>query len=58
LGKIGIQLIYLSGRESFSVLVYGPIGFPYNVLIDSERKIIAENIELSDLEKKLSELLK
>jgi len=53
-----IHVSDLSGRESFPVLVYAPTETPYNVLIDSEGKIIGENIELSDLEKKLAELLK
>lgn len=44
--------------ESESVSVYGFEGIPYNVLIDPQGVIIAENLRGFDLEQKLSEVLK
>lgn len=44
--------------ESESVKVYGFEGIPYNVLIDPNGIIIAENLRGPDLENKLQEVLK
>lgn len=44
--------------ESESVKVYGFEGIPYNVLIDPNGIIIAENLRGPDLENKLQEILK
>ncbi len=44
--------------DSESVKVYGFEGIPYNVLIDPQGIIIAENLRGFDLEQKLSEVLK
>ncbi|ULQ55111.1 TlpA family protein disulfide reductase [Flavihumibacter rivuli] len=44
--------------DSESVKVYGFEGIPYNVLIDPNGTVIAENLRGFDLDKKLSEVLK
>ncbi|MBC6491617.1 hypothetical protein BC349_11195 [Flavihumibacter stibioxidans] len=44
--------------DSESVKVYGFEGIPYNVLIDPQGTIIAENLRGFDLENKLTEVLK
>jgi hypothetical protein len=40
------------------VNLYGFMGIPYNVLIDPQGKVVADNLRGADLEKKLSEVLK
>ena len=44
--------------DSEAVSLYGFQGIPYNVLVDPQGKIIADNLRGSDLEKKLAEVLK
>lgn len=44
--------------ESAVVPMYNIEGIPFNVLIDPQGKIIADNLRGSDLQKKLSEVLK
>jgi hypothetical protein len=38
--------------------MYNIQGIPYNVLLDPQGKVVAENLRGADLSKKLSEVLK
>jgi peroxiredoxin len=44
--------------DSEAVSLYGFNGIPYNVLIDPEGRIIADNLRGAALEQKLAEVLK
>ncbi|WP_303893525.1 TlpA disulfide reductase family protein [Terrimonas ferruginea] len=52
------QVSDLKHWESSVVGLYGIQGIPYNVLLDPDGKVIAENLTGSSLERKLSEVLK
>jgi peroxiredoxin len=52
------QVSDLKHWESSVVSLYGIQGIPYNVLLDPEGKVIAENLTGSSLERKLAEVLK
>ncbi len=52
------QVSDLKGWESTVVLLYNIQGIPFNVLLDPEGKIIAENLRGEALEQKLQEVLK
>ncbi len=52
------QVSDLKGWESSVVLLYNIQGIPFNVLLDPEGKIIAENLRGEALEQKLQEVLR
>ena len=52
------QISDLKQWESAAVSLYGFDGIPYNVLVDPQGKIIADNLRGNDLEIKLAEVLK
>jgi len=57
-GLIWQQISDLKYWNSAAVGLYGFSGIPYNVLIDPQGKIIATDLRGSDLQNKLTELLK
>ena len=57
-GLIWQHISDLKYWSSAAVGLYGFSGIPYNVLVDPQGKIIAENLRGSDLQNKLAEVLK
>ena len=52
------QISDLKWWNSAATSLYGLTSIPFNVLVDTQGKIIATNLRGADLEKKLTEILK